>query len=57
MRFTNDEGRIASIAACGDRVMIQDREYCVISRPSIWSAIAWLEARGWSISVDEWRVY
>ena len=57
MRFTNEEGRIATIAACGDRVMIQDREDCVISRPSIRSAIAWLEARGWSILIDEWRVY
>ena len=55
IRFRKGD-RVGTIAAYGERVALQVHPEFVIFKKTIESAISWMEAHGWSIMVDEWRV-
>lgn len=56
MRFERN-GQLATIAEYDGRVAIQALRGVIIRRPTITSAIAWMESRGYNLLIDEWRAW
>lgn len=56
LRFER-EGQLATIAEYDGRVAIQALRGVIIRRPTITSAIAWMESRGYNLLIDEWRAW